>query len=113
MCGGIVAALNLRGQREPRPASRRLGRQISYSAGRIASYAGAGAVAGGAGGIGLLYGGLLPARILLLVAANALIILLGLYLAGLGTAVLALERAGSVVWRMLRRVGARLSPAVT
>jgi len=106
MCGSIVAALNLRG---PQP----LPRQLAYSLGRIASYSGAGALAGGAGGVALLYDDLMPARILLLVAANALVILLGLYLAGLGSAVLALERAGRVVWRGLTRLGARLAPADT
>lgn len=112
MCGGIVAALNLRAS-VSMPAGARFGRQLAYSLGRVASYAVAGAVAGGVGGLGLLYDGVLPARLILLIIANALIILLGLYLAGLGTAVLALERAGGVVWRNLARLGARLSPAET
>ena len=112
MCGGIVAALNLHAPATPLPSrGSRFGRQIAYSLGRIASYAFAGAIAGAAGGLGLLYDGVLPARILLLVAANALVILLGLYLAGLGTAVLTLERAGTVLWRALTRLGARLAPS--
>ena len=112
MCGGIVAALNLRAPRAG-GAARGLARQIGYSLGRVGSYACAGAIAGGLGGLGFLYGGLLPARLAFLVLANALVILLGLYLAGLGTAILALERAGSVVWRTLSRLGARLAPAET
>jgi sulfite exporter TauE/SafE len=107
MCGGIVAALHLRA---PRPSIRR---QLAYSLGRVASYCCAGALAGGLGGLGLLYGDFLPVRILLLVVANALVILLGLSLAGLGSAVVVLERAGSVVWRALTRLGARLAPANT
>jgi uncharacterized protein len=106
MCGGIVAALSLRG-RQP------FSRQLAYSLGRVASYTGAGALAGGAGGVALLYDDLLPARTLLLVAANALVILLGLHLAGLGSAVLVLERAGRAVWQGLTRLGARLTPAET
>jgi sulfite exporter TauE/SafE len=106
MCGGIVAALHLR-------VPRSLGRQIAYSAGRIVSYTCAGAVAGAAGGLGLLYAGALPVRLLLLIAANGLIVLLGLHLAGLGRAVLALERPGGVLWRLLGRMGARLAPADT
>ena len=102
-----MAALNLRAQR---PGFRR---QLAYSLGRLASYCVAGALAGGLGGLGLLYGGLLPVRVLLLVAANALVILLGLSLAGAGSAVRLLERAGSVVWRTLTRLGARLAPAST
>jgi hypothetical protein len=107
MCGGIVAALNLRA---PRPGIRR---QLAYSLGRVASYSCAGALAGGLGGLGLLYGDLFPVRILLLIVANALVILLGLSLAGLGSAVLALERAGRFLWRTLTRLGARLAPANT
>jgi hypothetical protein len=118
MCGGIVAALNLRAPLPAPAQSRRtfgagLARQLAYSLGRVASYSCAGALAGGAGGLGLLYGDLLPVRVVLLVVANVLIILLGLYLAGIGTAVLALERAGGVVWRTLTRLGARLAPADT
>jgi sulfite exporter TauE/SafE len=118
MCGGIVAALNLRAP-QPAPAQSRrmfgagLARQLAYSLGRVASYSCAGALAGGAGSLGLLYGDLLPVRVVLLAVANVLIILLGLYLAGIGTAVLALELAGGVVWRTLTRLGARLAPAGT
>jgi hypothetical protein len=124
MCGGIVAALALRltppvpsagtgvavGSSPPRMSLRR---QLAYSLGRVVSYSCAGALAGGLGGLGLLYGGLLPVRVLLLVVANALVILLGLSLAGLGSAVHVLERAGTVVWRALTRLGARLAPAST
>ncbi len=117
MCGGIVAALALRLPPSlaavGSPAREPLRRQLAYSLGRIASYACAGAFAGGLGSLGLLYGGLLPVRVLLLVVANALVILLGLSLAGLGSAVLVLERAGRIVWRALTRLGARLAPAST
>lgn len=125
MCGGIVAALNLhipRGISSSAPAPTSSGssallgglpRQLAYSLGRMATYTCLGALAGGAGSLGLLYNDVLPAQLLLLVLANALIILLGLYLAGLGTSVLALERAGGFVWRGVRRLGARIAPAQT
>jgi sulfite exporter TauE/SafE len=116
MCGGIVAALNLHASTPPaapKLLGANIGRQLAYSFGRIASYACAGAIAGGAGSLGLLYDDVLPARILLLIVANALVIFLGLYLAGLGTVVLALERAGNLVWRGVTRLGARLAPAKT
>jgi sulfite exporter TauE/SafE len=48
---------------------------------------------------------------MLLVAANALVILMGLHLAGLGSSILALERAGGGLWRLLQRAGATLRPA--
>lgn len=114
MCGGIVAALNLP-VAPTALASRRanFGHQLAYSAGRVASYACAGAIAGAAGGLGFLYDDVLPVRIALLVIANGLVILLGLYLAGLGSGVLALERVGSVVWRGVSHLGARIAPART
>ena len=110
MCGGIVAALQAGVPHSP-PPRRALGRQIGYSLGRITTYAAAGAAAGGLGSLGLLKNDVLPFQVVLLVLANALIILLGLYLAGLGSSVLALERAGGAVWRIVRRLGARLGPA--
>ena len=115
MCGGIVAALGLGAPPAagPRPASAGVPRQLAYSLGRVATYTLAGAVAGGLGSLGIRAGGALPVQLALLVVANALIILLGLYLAGLGNAVLALERAGSIVWRVVHGLGARLSPANT
>jgi hypothetical protein len=115
MCGGIVAALNFRAPQPLEATHRRggVGRHLAYSLGRVASYAFAGAIAGGAGSLGLMYEKVLPAQLLLLVLANAIVILLGLYLAGLGTAILALERAGTVVWRGVTRLGARLTRAET
>jgi uncharacterized protein len=116
MCGGLVAALNVRPPASsllPSRAPVNLPRQIAYSLGRITTYACAGAIAGGVGGLGILYAGALPARIVLLVLANTLVILLGLYLAGLGTAVLALERVGGAAWRGLKRLGIRIAPART
>jgi sulfite exporter TauE/SafE len=124
MCGGIVAALNLR-NRGPQPiriaggaaALARTdlgvsaGTQIAYSAGRITTYSVVGAIAGGIGGLGTLLSGVLPVQVMLLVAANALVILMGLHLAGLGSSILALERAGGGVWRLLQRAGATLRPA--
>lgn len=126
MCGGIVAALNLRHQ-SPQPirfvggaAAASTGwdasgwvRQLAYSAGRISTYAAAGAVAGGVGGLSMLISDVLPMQVMLLVAANALVILVGLHLAGLGSSVLALERAGAGLWRAVQRAGVRLAPATT
>lgn len=113
MCGGLVAALNVKSSPPFPGRGRGLLRQLGYSAGRTLSYALAGAIAGGAGSLGLLYGRALPVRLALLLAANTLIVLLGLYLAGFGNAVVFLEKGGAVIWRALVRLGARLSPAET
>jgi sulfite exporter TauE/SafE len=124
MCGGIVAALNFR-SREAQPihfagnaaafARSDVGlgatTQLAYSAGRIASYSAAGALAGGVGSLGTLMSGVLPVQVLLLVVANALVILMGLHLAGLGSSILVLERAGGALWRLLQKAGVSLRPA--
>ena len=120
MCGGLVAAFNLPVAAAGLPAlpvrrgrSRGFLRQLGYSGGRITSYSLAGAIAGVAGSLGLLYGRALTARIVLLVAANAMVVLLGLYLAGAGDTVAFLEKGGAAIWRLIARAGARLSPAGT
>ncbi|MCX7893425.1 MAG: sulfite exporter TauE/SafE family protein, partial [Burkholderiales bacterium] len=60
-----------------------------------------------------LFDRLLPVQLALYVVANALLVLLGLYLAGLGTAVLRLEAAGGAVWRFAQARGLRIAPAQT
>ncbi|MCU0804347.1 MAG: sulfite exporter TauE/SafE family protein [Burkholderiales bacterium] len=112
MCGGIVAALSLRRPGQP-PAPGAWLLQLGYNAGRVASYTAAGAIAGLAGGLGALLDRLLPVQLALYVIANALLVLLGLYLAGLGTAVLRLEAAGGAIWRFAQSRGLRLAPART
>jgi sulfite exporter TauE/SafE len=109
MCGGLVAALNARSNS---PGSG-LRRQLAYSVGRIAGYAVAGAVVGAAGSLALLLRSVLPAQLVLLVAANGLVILLGLSLAGARTPLPAIERAGLALWRSLPRRPGILRPART
>lgn len=111
MCGGIVAALSMRRGGASRPPPWRM--QLAYNAGRVASYTAAGAAAGTLGGLGVLFDRLLPVQLALYVVANALLVLLGLYLAGLGTAVLRLEAAGGAVWRFAQARGLRIAPAQT
>jgi sulfite exporter TauE/SafE len=110
MCGGIVTALNLRAKA---PARGLVVRQLANSLGRVVSYAAAGALAGGAGSFAIRTQRLLPAQLILLVAANALIISLGLSLAGFRSLIRPLERAGLVLWRGLRGIGVRVGPAQT
>lgn len=127
MCGGIVGALNLHPRRpgalavspdgvatariEGWPAQ--LPVHVAYSAGRIASYAVAGALAGGIGGTALLLEAALPVQLALAVVANAAVVFLGLYLAGIGRGVAALERLGTGLWRRLSPLGRRFLPADT
>lgn len=105
MCGGIVAAMSLQGGRR-QPFSFHLG----YNAGRLASYVAAGALAGLIGSAAFLSERLLPVQTALYVVAQIVLILMGLYLAGLNRAVLWLERAGGVLWNRLQPRLGRLLP---
>ena len=95
MCGGIVASLSAAARGPPLP------RQLAFNAGRIASYSLAGAIAGG---VGTLLQAIVPiagVQLVLFIAANVMLLLLGLYVAGWGRAVLRLEAAGGAVWRRI------------
>ncbi|MCD2518484.1 sulfite exporter TauE/SafE family protein [Massilia sp. G4R7] len=122
MCGGIVAALSV-----PLPARafpvpvRTVGAYswewpaaashvAAYNAGRLSSYAMAGALAGGlAGGVGRLAG--LP---LLQAgagwAANLMLVALGLYLLDAWRGLAWLERGGRVLWRRISPLLAKIGP---
>lgn len=109
MCGGIVGAFTLK-QVGAAPALRV---QLPFNAGRLASYMLAGALAGGVGGAGFAAAGLLPVQTLLFVAANGLVILLGLHLAGMGSMVLQLERLGGRAWPLIRSLALRIPATQT
>jgi uncharacterized protein len=105
MCGGLVAAMSFQaGQRQP------VGFHLAYNLGRIASYALAGALAGLIGSGAFLSAHLLPLQKGLYLFAQVVLILLGLYLAGLNQTVLILERAGGGVWRRIQPLLTRVLP---
>ena len=104
MCGGIVASLSA-AARGPVAA-----RQLAFNAGRIASYALAGALAGLAGGLAQVAAPLFAAQAALFVVANVVMILLGLYIAGWGRAILELEGAGGALWRRIEPLRRRFFP---
>jgi len=105
MCGGIVAAMSLQGGvRQP------FAFHLGYNLGRILSYTLAGALAGLIGSAAFLSDRLLPVQQGLYVLAQGVLILLGLYLAGLSRAVLVLERAGGALWSSLQPRLGRLLP---
>ncbi len=105
MCGGIVAAMSLQGgARQPYTF------HLAYSGGRILSYSAAGALAGLIGSAAFLSDALFPLQRGLYALAQIVLILLGLYLAGLNQSVLWLERAGGVVWRRVQPHLARVMP---
>ncbi len=109
MCGGIVGALTAQ-MRERRGA---IILHLAYNAGRMSSYALAGALMGAIGGFGLLFNHVLPVQLALYVAANLVLVMLGLYLAGLSNQLARVERLGARLWRRLQPYGAKLLPADT
>jgi uncharacterized protein len=105
MCGGIVAAMSFQsGQRQA------FSFHLAYSAGRMGSYATAGALAGLIGSAAFLSETLFPLQKGLYVLAQVVLILLGLYLAGLNQAVLWLERAGGSLWQRVQPLLGKVLP---
>lgn len=104
MCGGIVGTLAFEARG---PA---LGRQLAYNAGRIAAYVAAGTAAGFAGSLVHAGGAWLGAQVAMFLAANVAMVFLGLYVAGWGRAVLAVEAAGRPVWRRIEPFARRMLP---
>lgn len=123
MCGGIVAAFGSLGGAQPQTAVvvqarraspwRELDRQLAFNAGRITSYALAGAVAGALGGAGGYVAGALSWQVALYIVANLMLILVGLYLAGASAGLARIEAIGAPLWRRLQPLAARLLPART
>jgi len=106
MCGGIVSAvtLSLPGQRSKTPFL------LAYNAGRIASYGLAGVLAGLVGASGFFLDHVLPVERLLYGLASLMLVVLGLYLAGLWQGVLVLERLGGVIWKRVQPLTKLLLP---
>jgi sulfite exporter TauE/SafE len=127
MCGGIVAAASFRGGGTRTVAmgagalavtspafAGQLIFHLAFNAGRIASYAAAGAMVGALGSLGLLLDAIVPVQLALRVLASGLVVLIGLHVAGVGSAVMAsLERAGGGLWRTVRRAGGGVFPPDT
>lgn len=107
MCGGIAASLSVASRGPALP------RQLAFNAGRIASYAAAGAIAGGVGSALQSVAPVAAAQVGLFVLANVMMLLLGLYVAGWGRAVLRIERAGGAVWRRIEPLRRHFFPIDT
>jgi uncharacterized protein len=104
MCGGIVGTLALESR------GNAIARQLAYNGGRMASYSLAGAVAGSIGAAALAIGPWLLAQVAFFVLANAVMVLLGLYVAGWGRGVLRLEALGARGWRAIEPLARRMLP---
>ncbi|HEY3075290.1 MAG TPA: sulfite exporter TauE/SafE family protein, partial [Burkholderiales bacterium] len=102
MCGGFVAAFTRRPVIPIRPV-RSAQRLLAFNAGRITSYAIAGAVAGIAGGE---LASVLGAQSALYVLANVMLVAIGLHLAGAASLV-HLEKLGAPLWRRVQPLAAK------
>ena len=107
MCGGIVVGLSA-SARGPLVV-----RQLQFNGARIASYGVAGAGAGAAGSLLQLAGPMLYVQAGLFALANVLLVMLGLYVAGWGRAVLRLESPGRFLWRRIEPFARRFFPVDT
>ena len=110
MCGGIVSALSLQIPGAAGSSAPAWSIHLAYNLGRIASYAIAGALIGALGSLGLLLNNWLPVQIGLYVAANLMMVALGLYLTGLTQTLAFTERAGQWLWRRVRPATKRFLP---
>ena len=84
---------------------------LAYNGGRILSYALAGAIAGALGAASLGLEGQVPARLILYLFANLMLIALGFYLLGATRALAFTERAGQALWRRVQPLTRRFLPA--
>lgn len=86
---------------------------LAYSSGRIASYAVAGALAGGVGQAGLLLRDAAPVQHVLFALSSLMLVALGLYLAGIWGGVRHIEQAGRGLWQHIQPYTRRLLPVTT
>ncbi|GEC94430.1 membrane protein [Zoogloea ramigera] len=113
MCGGIVSALTVqvRLPGQTSPARREWPLHLAYNLGRIGSYTAAGAAMGAIGTVGMLFNDVLPVQLALYVAANLMLVALGLYLTGFTRALAGVERLGQRLWARVQPLTRRFLPA--
>src|SRR5450830_62321 len=109
ICGGIVGAVTM-----TLPKSRpKIGFLLAYNAGRITSYTLVGVLAGVIGASSFFLEHVLPIERILYGLASVMLIVLGLYLAGIWHGVTKLEKIGSVIWKKLQPLSKRFLPVTT
>jgi sulfite exporter TauE/SafE len=106
MCGGIVGAVSMHLPQHKTKAPFLL----AYNAGRILSYAVAGAVAGLVGASSFFLQHILPIQHFLYGISSLMLIALGLYLAGFWHGITYVESAGKAIWKILQPYSKRYIP---
>ena len=110
MCGGIVAALSFGLPEHQRSGFARWRYLLAYNIARILSYTLAGMLLGGIGWLAANWSGLHQAQLFLQFLASAFMVVLGLHLGGWWQGLVALERAGGVIWKRIEPIGRRYLP---
>jgi sulfite exporter TauE/SafE len=118
MCGGIVSAFSMTPARTfpvavvrlRRAPAEALVRVAAYNSGRIASYAVAGALAGGLAGAARALAGLAVIETIGYWLANMMLVVLGLYLMDAWRGLAQLEQLGQRAWRRIEPVTRLLLP---
>ncbi len=105
MCGGFVGALQM--HRPAKVSAARLA--AGYHAGRIVSYAAAGALVGALGGA-LYAADVLPLQVALLVAGSLMLLAIGASLFGRAAWLKRLEPMGLGLWRLIAPLARRVYP---
>ncbi len=109
MCGGIVSLTRAPGT----GTAHRPWFPLAYNAGRIASYAVAGALAGLLGQTGMLLRGGMLAQHLLMFLMGAALIVVALNVAGVRPVMRGMETVGGVLWRRLQPVSRHVLPVTS
>lgn len=109
MCGSIVGILTAQLPKD----GARWPFHLAYNGGRLASYVAAGALVGAIGQAGLLLRDEVPVQHLLFALSSVMLIVLGLYLAGIWGFVRRIERVGGLLWQRIQPLTKRLLPVNT
>ncbi len=114
MCGGIIGALSLSLPMEIRNHKPRLLVFVTtYNIGRITSYTIAGLVAGALGSSMQAGTGLEQGHAILRTISIAMMVAIGIYLAGWFPQLAVVEKAGVPVWKKLEPIGRKLLPVAS
>ncbi len=105
MCGGVVGALSMPGR-----GAASLGQQLLFNLGRIGSYMLVGAIAGTIGNSTQMLAQAQTLQLALYGISSLILIGLGLYVAGISSAITQLEKLGRPVWRQLQPLTRKLLP---
>jgi len=101
MCGGLSGALGVRARAAGKTAAGAFAHTAIYQLGRLLSYAMAGALGGGVGGVMLRLVALPGLMLYLRLTAGILIVLMGCQMLFSLRLLTAIEKSGAMVWRTL------------